>query len=129
MQNTTVKFDFPEYKLKAIQQALEDKQEQTTIEKMLLEHVNGLYEKNVPTQARKYLDAMLGESGQTAPRQQTQQPPADGQGQEPPARRPYTRRNQQAQQQEPNLTVVEGQAGQEQESQEQGHEPGMEMTM
>ncbi len=129
MPNTTISFEFPEYKLKAIQQALAEKQEQITIPDMLLKHVEGIYQKHVPAQARTYLDAMLGEPNQATPAQTAQQPPAPEQAQEPPPRRQYNRRNQTTQQQEPDLTVVEGQAAAEQESPEPVQEPGMEMTM
>ena len=129
MPNTTISFQFPEYKLKAIQQALAEKQEQTTIPELLLEHVDGLYQKNVPAPARKYLDAMLGEQSPAMPEQQAQQPVNLEQRPESPARRPYTRRNQPAQQQEPSLTVVEGQTGQEPEPQEQERGPEISLSM
>lgn len=61
MANTTISIEFPEYKIKAIEQALEAKKEAKPVEQLLTDHLDGLYQKNVPIQARKYLDAQLGD--------------------------------------------------------------------
>ena len=63
---TTISFDFPDYKLKAIAQALRNKQNPKSVQTMLLEHVDEIYQKNVPLQARNYLDAQLGDPKQAA---------------------------------------------------------------
>lgn len=74
MPNTTINIEFPEYKLKAIEQALQEKSEPKSVQDLLLEHTEGLYQKHVPAQARKYLDSLLGEPSQeqTAPAPESQ---------------------------------------------------------
>lgn len=64
MPNTTINIEFPEYKLKAIEQALQEKSEPKTVQDLLIEHLDYQYQKHVPTQARKYLDSLLGEPTQ-----------------------------------------------------------------
>ena len=96
MPNTTININFSEYKLKAIEQALKEKQEPKSVQELLVAHVDGLYQKNVPAPARKYLDSIMGES-QAAP-QPNQAAPA--QESEPRQRRQYNRRENSAQQQE-----------------------------
>jgi len=95
MPNTTINVNFPEYKLKAIEQALKDKQEPKTVQEMLTAHVEGLYQKNVPAPARKYLDSIIGQSQEVEPAQSApvQEPEAQ-------QRRSYRRRENAAQQQE-----------------------------
>jgi len=102
MPNTTISFEFPEYKLKAIEQALRDKQEQKSVQDLMLEHVDGLYQRNVPAQARKYLDSLCGDPEQAATPNQT-----DG-AQEPEreSRRPYRRRDAPAQTREADPSAV-----------------------
>ena len=120
MPNTTINIEFPEYKLKAIQQALQEKQEQKTVETFLREHVDGLYLKNVPVQARKYLDSLLGDSQTAAPERAapTQEP-------EPPTRRQYRRRDNAVQQQETAEPAAPGQS----ELERAEPEPELEQTL
>ena len=124
MPNTTINIEFPEYKLKAIQQALRERQGEQTVETLLREHVDGLYLKNVPAQARKYLDSLLGDSQTAVPERATptQEP-------EPPTRRQYRRRDNAVQQQETAEPVATEQAELEQTEPEQEQEPGMAMSM
>ena len=125
MPDTTININFPEYKLKAIKHALQEKQEPKTVETFLREHVDGLYLKNVPAQARKYLDSLLGDSQTAAPEQSapTQEP-------ESPTRRQYRRRENAAQQQDAAEPVASEQAGLEQEAEAEPEQtPGMTMSM
>lgn len=109
MPNTTISFEFPEYKLKAIEQALREKGEQKSVPELLAGHVDGLYVKNVPAPARKYLDSMLGEVQDAAPEQEP----------DTPSRRPYRRREIAARGQESEPSVMTDQLGQEQPESEQ----------
>jgi len=123
MPNTTINVDFPEYKLKAIEQALKDKPEPKTVQEMLAAHVEGLYQKNVPAPARKYLDSIIGETQESAPEQST---PAQDVG--PQQRRPY-RRRENAMQQEGPESIAPEQPELEQTETEPEQEPGMNMSM
>lgn len=123
MPNTTISFDFPEYKLKAIEQALREKQEQKSVQDLLMEHVDGLYQRSVSAPARKYLDALMGDPEQAAVTGQESQPEQGS------SRRQYRRRENPAQQQEGAPSLAPGQSGQEPETPEQEQAPGMEMNM
>jgi len=121
MPNTTINVNFPEYKLKAIEQALKDKPEPKTVQEMLAAHVDGLYQKNVPAPARKYLDSIMGETQEAAP-EQTASAQDTGSSQ----RRPYRRRESAAQQEGLESTTPEQP---ELEQAEPEQEPGMNMSM
>lgn len=85
MPDTTINIEFPEYKLQAIEQALRDKGEQKTVPDFLKEHVESLYTTRVPVQARRYLDAMLGDPNQA-------QAPPEPERETSPSRRGRPRR-------------------------------------
>lgn len=90
---TAIELNFPGYKLKAIEQSLREKDNQKTIEELLKEHMDGLYQKHVPTQAQKYLDALLGEGPQEFAESSEKQAASE---QKKSARKPYVKRTQAA---------------------------------